>query len=166
MIALLLLHLVQAADDALNATDQSTTNSTTEDTGCKSCTFCCVDGECGGEDECEQKLTLTLLVSVSLVLAGLLLFVYFQTRGNNECCDIDCLRRTFKMQDIENKHRIGPLQIFEGAAEGNEHRETRDSKQHEMTVKHSLTPLGADDEIASHRRLVPSTPSRMHQEDV
>jgi hypothetical protein len=94
--------------------------------------------------------------------------VYFQTRGNNECCDIDCLRRTFKMQDIESKHRIGPLQIFDGASEvsqGNEHKETRDSKQmHDMTAKRSLKE--SDEELASHRRLIPSTPSRMHQEDV
>lgn len=68
-----------------------------EEFDCKNCTYCCIESvSCGTEEECSEKYALTLVVAISLVFAGLLLFVYFQTRGSNECCDLECLRRTFK----------------------------------------------------------------------
>jgi len=80
---------------------------------CSDCADCCIDQEhCGSSDECSQKYTLTLIISIALVCAGLLLFVYFQTGGNNDCCDIDCLRRTFKVKDIEHQHHFGPEEDF------------------------------------------------------
>jgi hypothetical protein len=77
---------------------------------CSDCSRCCINhSSCGSKQECEEKFALTILVAISLVFAGLLLFVYFQTRGNNECCDIDCLRRTFNVKDIETQHHIGGI---------------------------------------------------------
>lgn len=77
---------------------------------CSDCTHCCINHDsCGSRRECDEKFALTIVVAISLVFAGLLLFVYFQTRGNNECCDIDCLRRTFNVKDIETQHHIGGI---------------------------------------------------------
>lgn len=74
------------------------------ETNCSDCEYCCLDSSaCGTEDECQEKYALTLIVAISLVFAGLLLFVYFQTRGSNDCCDIDCLRRTFKVKHPETQ---------------------------------------------------------------
>lgn len=80
---------------------------------CSDCADCCINHDhCGDDDECSEKYTLTLVISIALVCSGLLLFVYFQTGGNNDCCDIDCLRRTFKVKDIEHQHHFGPDEEF------------------------------------------------------
>ena len=101
MFALLLV-LSVAAGQQLNSTFH-----------CYDCSDCCINQDhCGTSDECSQKYTLTLVISIALVFSGLLLFVYFQTGGNNDCCDIDCLRRTFRVKDIEHQHHFGPDEEF------------------------------------------------------
>lgn len=181
MIELLLLTLLTANSqgvedtDATSAsalagndtdTDTSSNNDTDVSHGCIDCTYCCIDDDCGDEEECDQKLTLTLLVSISLVMAGLLLFVYFQTRGNNECCDIDCLRRTFKMQDMENKHRIGPLQVFDEEPEVPKEAEADSNRAFDKEQKYSLTAArDGEDDLSSNRRSAAMTPSRFRRDD-
>jgi hypothetical protein len=105
---------------------------------CRDCEECCINEDhCGDSDECSQKYTLTLVISIALVCSGLLLFVYFQTGGNNDCCDIDCLRRTFKVKDIEHQHHFGPDEEFVEEEQVVPEREESDV----VAPSHKATPI-------------------------